>query len=435
VFLYPTRATATEGFRDYASWAGDEAALLHGTSVYDLHGMFDNSADPRSSDDYRVQERLFALGYWPRRIFSATVDSFLAFMRNQYASLCLLPVLCESVLVIDEVHSFDRSMFTALERFLKFFDIPVLCMTATLRNDLRSTLVQECGLESFPEDLDSLPDLRQHSILPRYRVRWSTFDAALRLAAASIKQGRKILWVTNTVDRCQQVARQLRDAGRVLCYHSRFRLKDRKSRHQAAIRAFQEESGPVVLVSTQVCEMSLDLDADILISETAPVSSLVQRLGRCCRNAPLDGSRIGEVLIYPPESCLPYEREEIKQGESFAQALARRKTASQDDLARYLEELNVDDPYARGGYVGFLDSAYFARAADETFREGDDFTLDCVLDDDVSTYLGLSQAGNPEAAGLVVPVPRKHCNEDARLGRTLRVAPAARYESELGFCG
>ena len=42
LFLYPTRATANEGFRDYGANAPPSlAALLHGTSRYELQNMFD----------------------------------------------------------------------------------------------------------------------------------------------------------------------------------------------------------------------------------------------------------------------------------------------------------------------------------------------------------------------------------------------------------
>ena len=88
------------------------------------------------------------------------MDSFLAFVRNQYASLCLLPVLADSVVVVDEVHSFDRSMFTALEWFLKFFNIPVLCMTASLPSDRLEVLRDGCGLQIFPDSKEAFEDLR-----------------------------------------------------------------------------------------------------------------------------------------------------------------------------------------------------------------------------------------------------------------------------------
>jgi CRISPR-associated endonuclease/helicase Cas3 len=69
LFLYPTRATATEGFRDYVSWAGsDESALLHGTSEYDLTAMFTNPNDGRTGQDYTAQLGLYALGYPMQRV-------------------------------------------------------------------------------------------------------------------------------------------------------------------------------------------------------------------------------------------------------------------------------------------------------------------------------------------------------------------------------
>ncbi len=53
IFLYPTRATATEGFRDYVSWAPEsDASLIHGTSEYELEGLFDQPEDERHGKDF-----------------------------------------------------------------------------------------------------------------------------------------------------------------------------------------------------------------------------------------------------------------------------------------------------------------------------------------------------------------------------------------------
>jgi CRISPR-associated endonuclease/helicase Cas3 len=94
LFLYPTRATDKEGCRDYVSWA-PEAALMHGTAEFDLKEMFDNEAHPRHGLSYIAERRLFALGYWPKQVFSATVDQFLAFLQHGYGSTCMLPVLTD----------------------------------------------------------------------------------------------------------------------------------------------------------------------------------------------------------------------------------------------------------------------------------------------------------------------------------------------------
>jgi hypothetical protein len=49
----------------------------------------------------------------------------------------------------------------------------------------------------------------------------------------------------------------------------------------------------------------------------------------------------------------------------------------------------IASPFASGGHVGFLDDIMFVSSQDESFREGDDYTTDAVLDDDIEEYLGL----------------------------------------------
>jgi CRISPR-associated endonuclease/helicase Cas3 len=439
LFLYPTRATATEGFRDYVSWSGpEEAALMSGTARYDLVGLFANPSDPRVGGDYGVADRLYSLAYWPRRVFSATVDSFLAMMANRYAALCMAPLLVESVVIVDEVHSFSASMFKALERFLTFFDVPVLCMTASLPEDRLHMLRDMCRLEVFPRAEDGFTDLAQQSNAPRYRVQRIGRAEALTVARDALAAGKRMLWVVNTVGRCQAIAEELAgmpgDGDAVLCYHSRFTLRDRKRRHEAVIARFRDRAGPLALVTTQVCEMSLDLDADVLITETAPAPALIQRMGRCCREPIPSPGRIGEVYVYAPENERPYTWADLAQGERFVDAFAGRESVTHADLAAYLAQMEVDDPYVPEGFAGFLDSGPYAFGRDDDFREDDDFTIDCVLSDEVEDYVRARRARSPEVDGFIVPAPRRHTQVDPRLDGFVRVAPSSHYDPDLGFC-
>src|SRR5690606_20508648 len=140
--------------------------------------------------------RLFALGHWKKQIFSATVDQFLAFLANAYGPTCLLPVLADSVVVIDEVHSFDERMFAALKELLKPFDTPVLCLTATLLKDRLRSLEQECGLRVYNE---KPRELAQTARAKRYRVRRIEPDDAITFATEQAATGRRVLWVVNRV--------------------------------------------------------------------------------------------------------------------------------------------------------------------------------------------------------------------------------------------
>jgi CRISPR-associated endonuclease/helicase Cas3 len=450
IFLYPTRGTATEGFRDYVSWAPEtDAALVHGTSMYDLEGLFNDVGDddPRSEKAFESHARLFALKQWPKRIFSATVDQFLAFLQYGYGPICHLPLLADSVVVVDEVHSFDRGMFSALVDFLTTFDVPVLCMTATLPRERRAKL-ETCGLYVYPTETP--PELLRSAQYPRYRVHRADVAEAKGLVSCALREQKRVLWVVNTVSRAQSLARELAvdpaanplqaEGGVPLfCYHSRFKLSDRKRHHQSVVDAFRRlnDAGAVrgvLAITTQVCEMSLDLDADFVVTEEAPVTSLIQRMGRGCRESLPSDDRFAEILIYAPEDEKPYTCEQLEGVEAFVQKLTACDHVSQADLERALAEApqRVELPKS----CRFLDSGPWAVAGDESFREVEAFTRQAVLPEDIDEYqrLGRNRDKAWMAGGLILPAPIQLAKaKDERLPSYLFVAAGGHYSGALGY--
>lgn len=440
IFLYPTRGTATEGFRDYVGWAPSaEAALLHGTARYELEAMRENP--PESLKGRQVvpderEARLYALDHWPRRFFSATVDQFLGFMEHSYTGLCLLPALADSAVIFDEVHSYDNRMFDSLLAFLQRFDVPVLCMTATLPPDRRAKLNDPGGLVTFPteEDRNELQDLEQQECRPRYRVQpVDSAEHAVDRALAAYRDGQRVLWVVNTVRRCHEVADMLARAlgSEPIVYHSRFRLCDRKLAHERTIAAFRPGAGPVIAVTTQVCEMSLDLDADMLITEVAPVTALVQRFGRSNRSPTRPWTDRAEVLWYATDKALPYEEEELEASHEFLVELGAGEV-SQRSLSEALERHAPQGPDPLL-WSPFLNGGYYAVPG--SLREDSDFTRLAVLDGDLDELLRLQRDRSP-FDGLLVPVPKRDISPEPRpaaLPRHLWVAPSSRYSPTRGF--
>lgn len=430
IFLYPTRATANEGFRDYVSWAPEsDAGLIHGTSGYDLDGMFDQPEDERSMKNFSAEDRMYALGYWQRKIFSATVDQFLGFMQQAYQSVCMMPILADSVVVLDEIHSFDKSLFSALKLFLKNFDVPVLCMTASLPKARRDDLVNDYGLTLFPTETDDFVDLEKKSEMPRYRVEILQDECnAEQIASGEIASGQpqKILWVVNTVTRCQQLARKFN----ALCYHSRFKLEDRKDKHRSVIKAFQQKGDSVLAITTQVCEMSLDLDADILVSETAPITAMIQRMGRCNRHSKPEDRRLGVVYFYKPADEKPYSPQELSGLDRFLTALDG-KTANQKILEDMLETCGPDEIEVEK-YSAFLENGPWSVAGDQRLRDESGYTVNALLSDDIAIYYEFRKKGMP-VDGLFVPVPKKFARRHPKLGRFVQVAESSHYDPNLGF--
>jgi len=434
IFLYPTRGTATEGFKDYVAWAPEsDASLLTGTALYELKAMRENPPESTHENgkgkDYTTDERLFALGFWEKRFFSATVDQFLSFLTHSYSSICLLPVLADSVVVIDEVHSFSYKMFGNLISFLENFNIPVLCMTATLPPSRKEQL--EKYLKVFPASTDD--ELRELEERPRYcishavlkspdrdlaEMRTQGLQTAYELAISTYREGKLVLWVVNTVDRCREISFNLVDKigdENVLTYHSRFTLDDRKDRHKETIDAFDFRSGqrkPVIAVTTQVCEMSLDLDADVLITELAPIPSMVQRFGRSNRSPERNIDFRSQIFVYEPAGHLPYDKAELELSRKFLSMVTGE--VSQSKLAEELDKYSKNE--RKSEESSFITGGYWA--VSESFRSDEDgYTVNAFLRKDLESIEAIiegNQANKKQKKikniepidGYILPVPK-----------------------------
>lgn len=112
------------------------------------------------------------------------------------------------------------------------------------------------------------------------------------------RPGTLSLVVQNTVDRARATVGALlarvkdrNPAPELLLLHSRFRPPERRELIERLLS--EPGSGGKVVVSTQVIEAGVDISAALLATETAPFSSVVQRLGRCNRAGELER---GEVI-------------------------------------------------------------------------------------------------------------------------------------------
>lgn len=115
-------------------------------------------------------------------------------------------------------------------------------------------------------------------------------DAPRAIAELAIDRhvrGTRTLIVLNRVDRAQDAFRRLLEVRDdpvelgVVLLHSRFRPPDRKRHMQEMLG--EPPPGGAIIVATQVVEAGIDISSRTLLTETAPFSSIVQRLGRCNR--------------------------------------------------------------------------------------------------------------------------------------------------------
>jgi CRISPR-associated endonuclease/helicase Cas3 len=355
-FCYPTTGTASQGYIDYADGTEIEATLMHSRADLDRELLFSGETD----DSEGIDARLAAFGAWRKKLIICTVDSVLGLIQNNRKPLYSWPAIAQSAFVFDEVHAYDSRLFGALLQFLKAFrGAPILLMSASFTPGQLEAIRQvmaELG-EEFGEPIKGPPELEE---LERYQIQFLAEVADLNElpelwlpVIEALKNRQKVLWVTNSVQSCidlyrlaqAKLAQDLPESNMApLIYHSRFRYKDRLEKHKAVIEAFKAEQ-PVLAITTQVCEMSLDISADLLVSAMAPAAALIQRLGRLNRRMtkPEDGAKL--AIIYPWLSIdKPYKKEELETGKQLIEQLTEKTAISQRHLAEISSQLNCSIP-------------------------------------------------------------------------------------------
>lgn len=359
-FCYPTTGTATEGYKQYALSDALEivSALIHSRAEVDLEGV-SGTPDP----DEREQERLEALAAWDVPLVVCTVDTVLGLVQNARRGLYSFPAIANGAFVFDEVHAYDDRLFGSLLRFLEAFPgAPALLMTASLPEGRLEALRRAAArIGDQLADVEGPRDLEE---IPRYLLEPGSAESAWSQAAEVLAHGGKVLWVANTVERAVSFAKEAEEQGLgpVLPYHSRYRYCDRVDKHRAVIGAF-ERPGPALAITTQVCEISLDLSADLLVTDLAPVPALIQRLGRLNRRVtPENPGTPKPALVLDPPFSSPYDASEVDPARKWLPQLVGRPV-SQSDLARAFLATAVGDGDLERVRSAWLDGGPFSAPA------------------------------------------------------------------------
>jgi CRISPR-associated endonuclease/helicase Cas3 len=184
--------------------------------------------------------------------------------------------------------------------------------------------------------------------------------------------------------------------------------------------------------------MSLDLDADVLITEVAPVPSLVQRFGRANRHLARGLDFRAKIYTYspPPKSIKPYTKDELEIAKKFLAELSHQ-SISQYQLAMALENYSKAERDADGS-ARFLDSGYYATPG--SFRDTDEYSVPCILDTDLEAVKAILKSKETyKKEPFLISVPKKWANRETEhhswLPKYIGVAETAgHYDNpERGF--
>ena len=262
----------------------------------------------------------------PRRYLGATAavgtvdQALMAALKVKWAhqrGACL----SRSLLVVDEVHASDAYM-TALLRTLLRDHLQLgghaLLMSATLGSSARTgftaresnrfdpPLAADAEAVSYPAVtmagqgapvIEAIERTTPPKTVAMQLEPWLTDPAQIaKIALAEGEQGARVLVIRNTVKTARDVFSALLECGGAdmsltvngvaTLHHSRFAAEDRErldAEVENALGTGHQKDARVV-IGTQTLEQSLDIDADLLITDICPVDVLLQRIGRLHRH-------------------------------------------------------------------------------------------------------------------------------------------------------
>ena len=349
-FALPTRAAAVQIHDRVKAFAanmlpdGDTAPLpVLAVPGYVRAGDFDG----RHLPDYKVWwEDGFGGGrrwaaesskrYLAAQIAVGTVDQAMMAALQVRHSHMRAACLSRSLLVIDEVHASDPYMRAIIEELLKAhlgaggYALP---MSATLGSSARTrwlsrsrraaaanrTSLDDAIAKPYPSiavregDGERIRgvganDRAKKSVRVEPRPLMDDFAQTAKIALDAARKGAKTLIIRNTVGYAIETQRAMETAagdgaGRALLFgrngepaphHSRFAAPDRRlldAEVETALGSPRSRESGIAVVGTQTLEQSLDIDADLLITDLCPMDVLLQRIGRLHRHAANDEKR------------------------------------------------------------------------------------------------------------------------------------------------
>ncbi len=411
-FTYPTTGTASAGYQDYLLGVDDlDSDLLHSRASVDLESMMDvpDSPDPGTEID-----RLGSMRAWGREAIACTADLVLGVVQNQRRSMFSFPALAQGAFVFDEIHSYDERLFGALLRFLEVFTgAPVLLMSASIPPDRLALLREKFGDRLNAEPIRGPVELED---IERYVLQWRAGpEDCLTVVEQALAQKKKVLWVCNTVNTAVETFESVKPiANKVgvetILFHSRYRYTDRVARQAGLLRKFSSEQ-PVIAVTTQVCEMSLDIDAGVLISASCPYPAFIQRLGRLNRRAVSNDP--WPAYVYP-FAGRPYDGSQAVTLRHATEDYVRQtegRPLSQRALADYLEQLRAGRQLELK-HAAWLDGGWLSGPL--PLREGDN-SITVVREEDLATLSG--RGASRDLMKCSIPLPwRKNIVLEQRVG-------------------
>ncbi|CAK7024651.1 MAG: hypothetical protein PARBA_01034 [Parabacteroides sp.] len=329
-------------------------------------------------------------------------------------------------IILDEIHTYSdysQAMVLEIVKVLLKFDCRIHIGTATMSTRLYKKLLELLGgkdkvyeVRLTGEQLDSYNRHRIYKMKDEHDIP--------EILSHAFKQREKVLVIYNTVLKAQQAYETFKaeypDIPMMLI-HARFKRGDRVRLERQLKTEFDSEAygcgkSPCLVVSTQVVEVSLDISFDRMITQCAPLDSLIQRFGRINRKQLPPALRTCKPIhvIAPDGNALPYKKDILQR--SFDQLPDKGEVLQERNLQGMLDEVYKEsDTKEIDIHLAYKDGLFSlmkltSRSEAILLKALGIDTATCILASDRERYI---QAGWEERIQMEIPVNWKFITRHA----------------------
>lgn len=276
------------------TFGGQNVGLQHGRALLALYRQLmeraENSDPHTTARQARWLQDLSRLNHPPVRVFSPY--QMLKAMYRLKGYEAQLTDYHNALFIFDEIHAYEvrrlALILKTIEYLRRHYHARFFIMSATFPRLIKNWLADALGTAVT---LQATPALFAQFQRHRLHLIEGELLQNLALVEQDARAGKSVLVTCNLVDNAQQAYEELAERldgtdVELLLLHGRFHLRDRlqkEQRVQTCTGVTSQTPKPVVLVATQVVEVSLDIDLDTIYTEPAPMEVLVQRFGRVNR--------------------------------------------------------------------------------------------------------------------------------------------------------
>ncbi len=358
-------------------------------------------------------------------------------------------------IILDEIHTYNgvsRAIVLKIVEVLNNISCRIHIGTATMPSDLYNKILNILGKENVFEVKLENEELEQFNRHVTHKL--NEWEDSQNIISKAIAKNEKVLIVANRVKKAQDWYSELKETHPdipILLLHSRFKRGDRNKKEKEllglddngkSLNKFNTSDRACIVVSTQVVEVSIDISFDLMITETAPLDSMIQRFGRVNRKRSTDtiGKYKPVYIIKPTEDkkeALPYDIDVLNR--SFAILPDKellQETAFQEKIDNVFPEidvLNIDTHliFKEGGKWNIDKLTHRKKAILLDLLEID--SVSCILESDEEKY---KNSKLQERMMMEIPVRYWQVKELMQLksyGNDPFIVPDNSYSEEIGF--